>query len=90
MKLSDKALALALGLLFAIVVLVGTVFSLVRGSGDTLGALSAPMPGYSPFGIGGAIVGAIWGFIYGAIGGWLTATFYNLFAPKGEAAAGGA
>lgn len=85
MKLSSKALALGLGLVGAIGMLVATILSMIGGTGATLSALSAAMPGYSPGGIVGLIVGAIWGFIYGAVGGWLLALFYNQFAPKAEA-----
>ncbi|MBI4539619.1 MAG: hypothetical protein HY704_08965 [Gemmatimonadetes bacterium] len=89
MTLSGKALALALGLLTAIALFLGTLLSMLMGTGATMGALRAAMPGYSPYGIVGAIVGAIWAFIYGGLGGWLIALFYNMFASGGEAAGGG-
>lgn len=87
-KLSVKALALALGLLWsAYVFLLGlilTVFPNARFfwvSQELLAMLATLYPGYAPS-IVGSVIGLVWGFICGAIGGALLAWLHNLALEK--------
>ncbi len=76
MKLDVKAGSIAAGIVCAIAVAVATIFSLARGGGATLGALTVVFPGYSVSGIG-ICIAFVYGFIYGAIGGALFTSIYN-------------
>jgi hypothetical protein len=79
MKLRVRAFGLATGVVGGLFVLILTFVSLWFGRGETIDALVVPFPGFSRS-IGGAIVGLIWGFVDGFIGGSLLAWLYNRFA----------
>ena len=80
MKLNIKALALSMGILGGLAVFLLTVWFLVMGySGILLGKLGSVYLGYSVSWIG-AIIGFVYGFFDGLIGGALIGYFYNKFA----------
>jgi hypothetical protein len=80
MKLSLKAFALAGGILCGLAVLLVTLVALLRGSpGDHLIIISTIHPGYSVSYLG-AIIGMVWGFVDGLIGGAVFAWLYNRLA----------
>jgi len=79
MKLSKKALALASGILWGVVVFIATIYVMIKGGGNTLVLLQQFFWGYS-IGFGGAILGLIYGFIWGFILGWIWGLLYNVFA----------
>jgi len=82
MKLNAKSLALAGGILWGVGVFLATLWLLIiDASGKTISLLGAFYFGYQ-FSVAGAFIGLIWGFIDGAIGGFLFAYLYNLFLPK--------
>lgn len=85
MKLSKKALALASGILWGVVVFLATIYVMIKGGGNTLVLLQQFFWGYN-ISFGGAILGLIYGFIYGFIGGWIWGLLYNAFVggKKGE------
>ena len=72
MQLDKKALGLATGILWGLAVLVMTVWAMVVGGGEHLNLLGKFYMGYgiSP---AGAVIGLIWGFIDGFVGGWVLA-----------------
>ncbi|MBP1679597.1 MAG: hypothetical protein H6Q29_1508 [Bacteroidetes bacterium] len=84
MKLRVQAFGLATGIVMGLFVFLLTLVSLWFGRGETIDALVVPFPGFSRS-IGGAIVGLIWGFVDGFIGGALLAWLYNRFADKASA-----
>ena len=85
MKLSQKALGLSFGLVWGFTVLLATWWLLITGSsGLTISTLSHFYFGYTFSWLGG-IIGLIWGFVDGFIGGVIIAWLYNLFN-KGKAA----
>ena len=80
MKINIKALALSMGILGGLAVFLLTVWFLVMGySGILLGKLGSVYLGYSVSWIG-AIIGFVYGFFDGLIGGALIGYFYNKFA----------
>jgi hypothetical protein len=79
MKLRVRAFGLATGVVAGLFVFFITMVSIWLGRGETIDALVVPFPGFSRS-IGGAIVGMIWGFVDGFIGGALLAWLYNRFA----------
>jgi len=86
MKLRVRAFGLATGIVSGLFFFILTLVSLWFGRGETIDALVVPFPGFSRS-LGGAVVGLIWGFVDGFIGGSLLAWLYNrfantLFAPK--------
>jgi hypothetical protein len=90
MKLRVRAFGLATGVVAGLFVFVISLVSLWFGGGETLDALVVPFPGFARS-LGGAIVGLLWGFVYGFIGGALLAWLYNrltstLFAAKPDRA----
>jgi hypothetical protein len=87
MKLRIQAFGLATGIVMGLFVFLLTLVSLWFGRGETIDALVVPFPGFSRS-IGGAIVGLIWGFVDGFIGGALLAWLYNRFADKAPASKG--
>ena len=82
MKLQSKALALAAGILWGASVFLMTLLIWAQGGGEHLRLLGKFYFGYtvSP---GGAFLGLVYGFVDGAITGWLLAILYNAFV-KGE------
>ena len=87
MKLRVQAFGLATGIVMGLFVFLLTLVSLWFGRGETIDALVVPFPGFSRS-IGGAIVGLIWGFVDGFIGGALLAWLYNRIADKAPASKG--
>lgn len=80
-KLSFKGLAFGLGTTWGLSVLfLGWISSFGWGTG-LVSSLSTLYIGLKPTFFGG-IIGGIWAFVDGAIGGLLIAYFYNLFKGK--------
>lgn len=79
MRLSVKSLALSMGILWgAAVLLVGIANLIWPGYGVAMLELASSIyPGYSIGGFGSVIVGAIYAFVDGAIGGSILAWLYN-------------
>lgn len=78
MKLSKRALALALGIIWGVAVFLATIYVTIKGGGNTLVLLQQFFWGYN-ISFGGAILGLIYGFIWGFIFGWVFGLFYNAF-----------
>ena len=82
MKLHVRSCALAAGIIWGAAIFLVTIWFLILGhQGATLSKLSNVYLGYS-VSFWGAVVGLIWGFIDGLIGGGLFAWLYNLFLPE--------
>jgi hypothetical protein len=80
-KLSVKAFALACGITFAIyVVFIGWTAAIGWGTGIVNG-LSSLYIGYAPSFLGG-IIGGVYAFVDGAIGGAIFALLYNALVRK--------
>jgi hypothetical protein len=79
MKLNARNFGLATGIVAGLFVLLFTLVSLWFGRGETIDALVVPFPGFSRS-LGGAIIGMIWGFVDGFLGGAFLAWLYNRFA----------
>jgi hypothetical protein len=80
MKLDVKAFALAAGLLWGGSVCFATLWLLARGyDGALISRLDHFYVGYS-YSYAGALIGLVWGFLDGAIGGALFAWLYNKLA----------
>jgi hypothetical protein len=79
-KLAVMPLGLAIGLLWGLSVLVtGLITTLHGGWGvDFVTAMGSMYIGYDNT-IAGSVIGGIWGFVDGFIGGALIALFYNWF-----------
>ena len=76
--LSMKGLALALGLTWgAGILLLGLAGSLGWGR-PLVEVLGSGYLGYGPS-LGGSLIGALWAFVDGAVGGILIAWLYNRF-----------
>jgi hypothetical protein len=83
MKLNPKALALTSGIIWGLIFFIATIWLLIIGStGKTIIKFNEFFIGYS-FSIGGAFIGLLWGFVDGAIIGFIFAWLYNLLTPKG-------
>lgn len=88
MKLNVRAFALAFGLWWGIgVFLLAWWVALVGGapSGGTLLELVYIGFAYTPV---GSVIGLVWGFVDGLIGGAILAWLYNLLAARFSSAAG--
>lgn len=84
MRLNAKALGLAAGILWGLSVFLLTVWILIIDSpGNTLVLLSKIYIGYDVSWTG-AVIGLVYGFVDGLIGGVLLALIYNAFLPKSE------
>lgn len=80
-KLNVKALALALGVTWSLFVLcIGWAAGLGWGT-RLVEVMSSVYIGYAPCFVGG-IIGALWGFFDGAVGGLIIALVYNAVARK--------
>jgi hypothetical protein len=80
-KCNIKALAVAIGVLWAIYVLfLGWIAAFGWGR-ELVTVLSSLYMGYKPTFLGG-IIGGIWAFVDGAIAGAIIAWVYNLVAKK--------
>jgi hypothetical protein len=89
MRLSVKALALSFGVICAaLIFLVGICHLIWPSYGTALLQLAASVyPGYSVGGFGSVIVGTLYAFVDGLIGGAIFAWLYNSFlAATAEAA----
>ncbi len=77
MKLSVKGLALSLGILEGLGILILALVAQYSGYGSGLvNAVGTVYIGLDAS-LGGAVIGAIWGFVDGLIGGALVAWLYN-------------
>ena len=81
MKLCVWGLGIALGIVWAISMLVAGWISIWGWGTMFVNTMSSVYIGYTPS-FGGGIVGAIWGFVDGFIGGILLAFFYNMVSCK--------
>lgn len=79
MKLSVKGLALAFGLVEALGLLILGLLAMAGYGTGLVEILGAMAIGYDAS-IFGAIIGGIWGFVDGLIGGAIFAKIYNHFA----------
>jgi hypothetical protein len=88
MRLSAKAMALALGLLWGGGVAVAALVHLVNPSygGAFLDVVSSIYPGFhGARSLGDALLGTAYGLIDGSVGGFIFASLYNLFAGRSSA-----
>jgi hypothetical protein len=80
MRLDVKAFGLACGILWAVVIFGATLWLMAFGfQGDLISQLDHFYFGYS-LSFVGAIIGAVWAFIDGFIGGAILAWLYNKLA----------
>jgi hypothetical protein len=81
MRLSVKALALSFGIICAaLIFLVGICHLIWPSYGTTMLQLAASIyPGYNVGGFGSVIVGTLYAFVDGLIGGAIFAWLYNSF-----------
>lgn len=80
MEIRKRAFGMAVGLVWGLVVLLGTWWLLLWGAqGGVFSKISNFCLGYT-FSWGGAIIGFLWSFVYGFIGGVLIAWFYEIFS----------
>ena len=82
MRLSVKGLALGFGLLWGGMLFLIGLFNLGWNYGDQLLMLADSIyPGYHyGGGFGSVVVGTLYGFVDGAVGGAILAWLYNCFA----------
>ena len=80
MKLNTKAFALTCGILWALTMLLMTIFMVLRN--DTCSFMDNFTSIYFGYSVSwvGAVVGAVWGFVDGLIGGAVFAWLYNKLA----------
>ena len=76
-KLSVKGLAVGLGTSWAICVLLAGWASMFGWCTKFVDVMSSVYIGYTPTFFGG-IIGGVWGFFDGAIGGLIIAVVYNM------------
>lgn len=76
MQLNPKRFALALGVLSGLTLFLVTLVAAWRGAGDHLAHLSIVYIGYEVSYLGSAI-GLVYGFLSGAIAGFLFSVIYN-------------
>ncbi len=84
-KLNVKALAVALGVLWSVCMLFAGWGSMFGWGGKLVEVMASVYIGYTPT-FWGALIGAMWGFIDGAIGGAIIAFVYNIIAREKTAA----
>ena len=81
-KLHVLSLALAMGIIFAVMMLV---FGLIAWStglwAEAVGVIGTAYLGYAPT-LPGSLIGAVWGFIDGFVFGALLAWLYNGFCRR--------
>ena len=83
MKLNIKALALAAGLLWGSAMLMVALGNLVSPDYGVafLSLVASVYPGYTPStGVGSVVIGTVYGFVDGAIGGLIFGWLYNALA----------
>lgn len=83
MKLDRKAFALASGILWGVIILIATIWVILRGGGEHLRLLDQFYLGYSISALG-AVIGLIYGFVSGYIICWIFAWLYNSFVGPGK------
>src|SRR5690606_38368 len=82
MELKKRAFGIALCLFWGLAILLGTWWMLIVGAqGQIFSKISVFYYGYSVSFIGG-LVGFVWSFVFGFIGGVIFAWLYNLFVKK--------
>lgn len=80
MDLRRRAFGLALGIVLALIFLVGNFWLLfIDSQGDFFSKFSSFFFGYS-FTWLGALIGAFWAFVYGSIIGAVFAWLYNIIS----------
>ena len=80
MRLNPKAFGLACGILWGLAIFVATIWLILAGyQGRLISTIDHFYFGYS-FSYGGAVIGGIWGFVDGLIGGFVFAWLYNKLA----------
>src|SRR5690348_17176478 len=87
MRLSNKALAVAFGLLWGGAIFLVAIINLANANygADFLRGMGSVYPGfYHSRNFGDVVIGTIYGFVDGAIGGWLLSWLYNYFAGSGQ------
>ena len=77
-KLSPKAFALSIGIVFAICIFILAIMASFDWGNTMLLEIQSVYIGYKP-GLIGGIIGAVWAFVDGLITGYLVAYFYNKF-----------
>lgn len=79
-QLNPRACALAFGTVWGLGMVILALFAMFHGTyGNTIiGITSSVYLGYDNT-IPGAIIGGIWGFVDGGIGGYVFAWLYNRF-----------
>lgn len=80
-ELNVKALAFGLGTTFALYMLLAGWLAMFGWGGALAEVIASVYIGFAPTFTGG-IIGAIWGFIDGAVGGAIIAYVYNGVARK--------
>ena len=83
-KINVKAFALAWGVSFGVYFLFLGWVSILGWGDKIVEAISSFYIGYAPTFLGG-IIGGIWAFFDGAIGGAIIALLYNVFAKEKKA-----
>lgn len=79
-KLSVKALALSLGIVWGVAVLILGLIQMMWGPWPGITNLIAEAyMGFAPT-VQGSLIGAVWGFVDAGIGGAVVAWLYNMFA----------
>lgn len=83
MKLSVKALALSLGILWSLCLFVCTLLAVYTGYLSEMVSFFEGVYPYYSVTLVGSIAGLVWGFVDGFIGGLVFGWLYNKFAPSG-------
>ncbi|MFQ5990001.1 MAG: bacteriophage holin [Candidatus Methylomirabilales bacterium] len=81
MELNVKALAVALGVSWSVLILFSGWASIFGWGTRFVEIMSSLYIGFAPTFLGG-LIGAAWGFIDGAIGGAVVALIYNAMVSK--------
>ena len=82
MKLNPKAFGLTAGIISGLAIFIVTIWLVISGTeGRTIGLLKYIYLGYDLSYLG-ALIGLIWGFVDGLIGGYIFALVYNWLLPK--------
>jgi hypothetical protein len=80
MELHKRAFGLAVGLISSLALLLGTWGLIIQTTPEKIESrLSWILKGYS-YTWGGAVIGALWLFVFGFIAGAVFALLYNMFS----------